>query len=156
MNLIIGILLFHLFRNLNKRLLWIIVSAFVALFTVIFRIGIVYSEVVLYLPNLNCFSIRDLSPFTYVLFFISGAFSGFVISLQENDNLRFKIIGITGVILGIIYHIKIAESWYSSEIGTAVPLFLGEFLAPTFLLGLIWVYKFYDKLFKEYYKYSNH
>jgi len=101
-------------------------------------VGIVYGGYVSLLAGVDCFAIRHLHDYTYILFALSGAVAGFVVALLDDGSYWVRPVGILAITLGVLYHLKIAQGWWSARPVVAIPLFIGEFLATTvFCIALL-------------------
>ena len=148
-SLTVGLLSLVLTRRSGKHLSLIATGAIVGACTAIFRVTIVYGGFVTSLADVDCFASLNLGIHTYFLFALSGAFAGFILTLSKKQSRWIHVTGIMGIASGVLYHLKIAQGWWSAQLLVAVPLFVGEFLAPTFfLIGLIWLVKVYILAFR--------
>jgi len=151
-SLAIGILCLFITRRFGNYISLITTGSLVAAFTVAFRGAIVYGGLVTFLPGVDCFAIQTLQPHTYVLFALSGAFAGLTLTVFKKGRVWTHIIGILGIICGVLYHLKVAQGWWSVRPSVAGSLFVGEFLAPSlFAVGLSWLFRIYTQAFSNRY-----
>ena len=148
-SLVIGMLSLVITRRFGKYISLIITGALVAVFTAAFRAAVVYGGFVTFIAGVDCFALRDLQLYTYVLFAFSGAFAGLILTLFKKGNLWTHLIGILGITCGVLYHLKVAQGWWSARPLVAIPLFVGEFLAPSFFaVGLLWFLEICIRFFR--------
>lgn len=110
-------------------LAWALAGAFVAVLAAILRVAFAYGGLVADSAGVDCFATQGLHGYTYLLFALSGAVAGACI-YWVGENPVFAALGVLGVVLGVLYHLKIAEGWWTGRVVVQQILFLGEFLAP--------------------------
>jgi len=129
---VFGFFLVKVFRlRMPAAAALVIVGAVVAAVSAIVRVALVYGGIVSFLAGVDCFAMRGLTLLTYLLFGASGAVAGALISRIGRDRQGHEGPCILGIILGVLYHLKVAQGWWSGRAGVQQILFLGEFFAPT-------------------------
>lgn len=118
----------------NRVVTWCLVGAVTALVASVVRVGLPYGGYVSMLAGVDCFDMLNLTNATYVLFALSGCVVGAFVALKGDPGIKHA--GILGIGLGVLYQLKIATDWWTSEFPTSFLLFLGEFLAPVLFVYL--------------------
>jgi len=124
-------------RKFNRWATWCIVGLVTALVASVFRLGVVYKGYVSLLTGVDCFAMRNLTNATYVLFGLSGCVAGLLIASLYRLQIRHT--GIVGIIIGVLYHLKVASGWWTARLPARQILFLGEFLAPALFVLICYV-----------------
>jgi len=102
------------------------------------------------LANIDCFTVRHLNNITYVLFALSGGVGGILIAALDDDSNWSSLGGILGIVLGVLYHLKIARHWWTAMLLKRSVLFLGEFMAPTiFSLLMLLQMRYWSHCYKR-------
>ena len=134
---LMGLIVFRLTRhNLGALSAWMLVGGLVAALTAIVRVGIVFGGYVSFLAGVDCFAMQGLTNVTYILFALSGMVAGAVTSRFDkgkSGSSAVCAVGIISIILGVLYHLKISQGWWSGQVGVSEALLLGEFLAPAII-----------------------
>lgn len=127
-------------RRTTATAAWVMTGALVAGLTAVVRLGIAYGGYVSFLQGVHAFAIRDLHDHTYLLFLLSGGLAGGLLAQQEPAGSLRRVLGILGIALGVLYHLKVAEGWMSMRPIVRPLLFAGEFIAPAlfaYAMGLL-------------------
>ena len=109
---------------------WVTSGAVVAGMTSLVRVAVVFGRYVSFVQGADAFAIKDFHGYTYLLFVLSGGVAGALLARREPARSATRALALVGLSLGVLYHLKISQSWMFMYPTARSILFTGEFLSP--------------------------